>query len=481
MSGPKVSVYRVNRYVAGQMRCEQQSLVCATQIKDLLRSICASYSGIQQQIANVQLLIKRTSEGTEQVERLHELEEKVLKEVSEFQRELDTQMPHSSLRYEPSAAAYTKKQVELKRLQSLKAKVEKAKGELDAAFDQGKRTTSKIQASIVDDLSDPDTGAPSKPDPSFLQRDEGQNIQKIQESIIDDLSGVYSFDFEVQDEPVEKPFEARKAALHKELTMLLNDTSLSNELVAEVKRDVVSLQNIKESPYLTTFISVSINDLLRKIKVFRREQEEKKALFEETFSRYKVLCRMADDEAKAYSFSNEAISTVDAEIARLEAVLIRQQEQSYISQCVDVVMSDMGYDLIGSREVRKKSGKRFRNELFTFNDGTAVNVTFSPEGQISMELGGIAREDRVPTPEETEVLTSDMETFCGEFSEFERRLSEKGVIVGSRIALFPPSSEYAAIINVDDYVVVEGAQVAEMNVTEKRRKVTERKAMRRDD
>lgn len=481
MSGPKVSVYRVDRYVLGQMRCEQQSLACATQIKNLLQSIRSSSSGLQQQIANVQLLMKRTSEGASQVEYLQELEEKLHKEVFAVQRELNAQMPHASLHYDPSAAAYAKKQTELKQMQALKAKIEKVKGELDAAFAQNQRTTSKIRASILKDLCDSDAGAPNEPDFSFLQCDEGHNIQKIQESIIDDLSGVYSFNFEDPDEPTEKNLEAQKATLHKELTALLSDASLSNELVAEVKRDIVALQNITQLPYLTTFISVSIKGLMRKVASFRKAQEEKKTQFEEALSRYKALCELAEEETKAYHFSDEAVSAVNVEVARLESVLVKQQEQIYTSRCVDEVMRDMGYDLIGSREVRKKSGKHFRNELFTFNEGTAVNVTFSSDGQISMELGGLAREDRVPTPEETEVLTSDMEVFCGEFSEFERRLKEKGVIVGDRIALSPPSAEYAAIINLDDYSVAEGAQMAEMNVVEKRHKVIGKKAMRRDN
>ena len=160
---------------------------------------------------------------------------------------------------------------------------------------------------------------------------------------------------------------------------------------------------------------------------------------------------------------------------------MRQQEQAYISDCVDEVMADMGYDLIGSREVRKKSGKRFRNELFTFNEGTAVNVTFSPDGQISMELGGLSREDRIPTSEETEILTHDMESFCGEFAEFERRMLAKGVVVGQRIALSPPTAEYAAIINVEDYDISESTQISVMNASEKRRKQSEKKAMRRNE
>ena len=122
--------------------------------------------------------------------------------------------------------------------------------------------------------------------------------------------------------------------------------------------------------------------------------------------------------------------------------------------------------------LRQAAGAQFKNELYQFGEGTAVNITYSPEGQISMELGGIAREDRIPTAEETDVLTRDMESFCGGFTEFERRMKEKGVIVGNRIALMPPTADYAAIINVSDYEMESGKQVTEMNVTQKRKKGT---------
>ena len=114
--------------------------------------------------------------------------------------------------------------------------------------------------------------------------------------------------------------------------------------------------------------------------------------------------------------------------------------------------------------------------------GTAVNVTYSSDGQIAMELGGISREDRLPTVEETQVLTEDMETFCGEFAEFEKRLRAKGVILGNRIAMSPPSADYAAIINVNDYEIDSSKQFSEISVAHKKKaKATEKKALRRND
>ena len=190
---------------------------------------------------------------------------------------------------------------------------------------------------------------------------------------------------------------------------------------------------------------------------------------------------MANEDSQEYTYSEDSSVELSSEVERLEKALVKQHEQAYICECVNQVMSDMGYDLIGERSVTKRNGKRFRNELFSFNDGTAVNVTYSPNGQISMELGGIAREDRLPSAEEVSVLTQDMETFCGEFAEFERRLRDKGVIVGDRIALSPPTADYAAIINVTDYEVEASTQVTEIAASDKKKRTSEKKVMRRNE
>jgi len=61
-------------------------------------------------------------------------------------------------------------------------------------------------------------------------------------------------------------------------------------------------------------------------------------------------------------------------------------------------MSDMGYDLIGLREVRKKSGKRFRNELFTFS------ISFV---RISVSSGVGTRSSLAKPPSSIDICPSD--------------------------------------------------------------------------
>lgn len=455
MSGPKISVYalsgRGKKIVFGQMRCEQQSVLCVQQIQDLLHQVL-SYSGkLQKQLSLLEILERRGESAVEKRDELQSLLKKLETETDHIKTTLMANMPQISEKYRITEEALEEKKQELAKVRALKKQVQKLQEEIDAAV-----------------AGQSENGA------TFSET--------IQRSIAEDVGGYVSFDLPPEEEIPDTGFEDSKAGLQNELTALLRDPELSPEIIAEIKKAIISLDKIHQIAYLHSFDSVTAKNIFKKIDAYKHALEKEKAEFNEAYSRYKMLCFMAKEEAITYAYSEEAFTEMEKEIERLEMAIVRMQEQDYVSECVDQVMTEMGYDLIGSREVvKKKTGKRFRNELFTFNEGTAVNVTYSSEGQISMELGGIAREDRIPSQEETEILTQDMQTFCGEFAEFERRLKDKGVVINRRIALSPPSAEYAAIINVSDYDVSEGTQITEMKSAARKKKATEKKVMRRTE
>ncbi len=486
MSGPKISVYSLNgrarAVVMGQIRCEQQAVACAEQTKQMLNHLRTFSGNFEREIANIQLLMRRTGEGNGQIEKIQQYEEKLSKEILEIHEQLKNHMPHISPKYSISEEAYEEKQAELKVLQVIRKKTEDLQTELDAIFLQNQNNISNIQSNILKDLGVSEDSDARTRTIEYMLRDKTHNIVRIQESIIDDISGIYSFDLweDEQDEP-KFSVEKRKSELRTELVSMLKEYTLPGSIVKEIQQADRYLQRISDVNYLNTFEAVTLNGIKKKITDYYVKQIERRKELDELFARYKVLCVMAGENSKEYNYKEEAVNILSTEIKRLEKILVKQHEQEYINECVNEVMTEMGYDLIGERVVKKRSGKKFRNELFTFNEGTAVNITYSLDGQISMELGGVSREERVPNQEECEMLTRDMEVFCGEFVEFERRLREKGVMINNRIALMPPSSEYATIINVTDYNVEEGTQITEMKAVDRKKRVTEKKIMRRTE
>ena len=455
MSGPKISVYELSgwgkKIVFGQMRCEQQSVLCAQQIQELIHQTL-SYSGeFQKQMSLLEILERRGESASGQREELLKLLKRLETETDQVRSTLLANMPQISAKYRITEEALEEKKQELAKLRALRKQIQKLREDIDSAVENANDAGSAVSESI-------------------------------QHSIAEDLGGYISFDFPPEEDIPDTSFEDSKAGLENELTALLRDPELSPEIIDEIKKAIISLDKIHQIEYLHSFDSVTVKNIFKKIDVYKHELEKKQAEFNEAYSRYKMLCSMAKETAATFEYSEEEFAEMEEEIERLEIAIVRMQEQDYVSECVDQVMTEMGYDLIGSREVvKKKTGKHFRNELFTFNEGTAVNVTYSSDGQISMELGGIAREDRIPSPEETEMLTQDMQTFCGEFAEFERRLKAKGVVINRRIALSPPSAEYAAIINVSDYDVSEGTQITEMKSVDRKKKAAEKKVMRRNE
>lgn len=179
--------------------------------------------------------------------------------------------------------------------------------------------------------------------------------------------------------------------------------------------------------------------------------------------KYEALCKQMGVQAKQVEFSEIGMRELEVSITDLECQANHDAEQAYISQSVDEVMTEMGYEVIGHRQVRKKTGKEFRSKLLTYEDGTVINVTESSNGQITMEIGGADEKDRLPDANERVALRKTMESFCKDFHKIEERLSARGVILNARLSMAPPEEAYAQIINLNDYQLVEKYQTTISN------------------
>ncbi len=464
MSGPKISVYSLTgwakRVVDGQMKCEQQALVCSKQILSILSQCSEMRRGLDQSLMTLEMLQRKSGGQESLIEEVRSLQNNMDREIKRIESELARNMPSISPKYRISEDALEAKKRDLERIVAIKNKAQALKDKLTKATNAGKEAgkgeQKKVQKTIAEYLCE---GNDDKP--SAL---EGRDLSEVESSISEGISGIFSFD-EVDEPEEDTSFEDRKKAIRTELMELLK-LQLSEALSDEIRNALSALDRITAMNNLTTFDSVTVKKVFRDLEEYQRECEKDQEEFDEESLRYQMLCDMAGKAAEKERKFATIEELYDA-VHEMEIVVLRQKEQAYIADCVDEVMQDMGYDLIGRREVKKKSGKQFKNELYQFGEGTAVNVTYSPDGQISMEMGGIAREDRIPTADETSVLTQDMESFCGEFAEFEKRMKDKGVIVGNRIALMPPTAEYAAIINVSDYDVEQGKQIDSIDAYKK--------------
>ena len=247
----------------------------------------------------------------------------------------------------------------------------------------------------------------------------------------------------------------------------VSDIELSAELENRLKLLQKRADEISSSDFLGNFCSMQVYPFVRDCEFYKEHIDE----YEDLLHQYVYLAAETETPAKHFVFSEENIARLQEEISKLNQILLAQKEQEYISAAIDEAMLEMGYELIGEKNVVKRSGKKFKKGLYTLEEGTAVNVTFSDSGQISMELGVLDVQDRVPTESEATELEDDMRAFCADYSELEQILVRKGVRT-NRISILPPSSEYAQVINTGDYDL---RRPVEIHRKEKKKSTIEKK------
>ncbi|MCR4833432.1 MAG: hypothetical protein K5900_07630 [Butyrivibrio sp.] len=229
---------------------------------------------------------------------------------------------------------------------------------------------------------------------------------------------------------------------------------LSSQLEEKYKVLVEKAEQITSVDYLENFYSLSVIPFVKECLAYEKLEREIGDDYRALKIRYESLAKDMGVVPIEIAMDDKAVYTLLNAITELEAEELKRKEEEYISQCIDDAMKAMNYSVVGAREVTKKSGKHFRNVLYKFDEGTAVNVTYSNNGQITMELCGVDEQDREPTEAERRSLEDDMRSFCDDYYVIEKKLKEKG-IEPKLISHLPPEAQYAQILNVSDYEMSE--------------------------
>lgn len=231
----------------------------------------------------------------------------------------------------------------------------------------------------------------------------------------------------------------------EDLSDLLLDDSMRSSLSEMVGR----VSSMEDVAFLRNYRTVTLKPFSEKCHAAHRERAAAWRKYSDLISEYELCAKDLGIDVPSAPFDLESIEALEREVAQMRDAAIRSAEMDYVGQCIDEVMEEMGYAVLGSRCVEKK-GRAIRNELFEFDEGAAVSITRSDDGMVTMELGGLDTVDRVPSDEERMELASLMEDFCDDYAEIERRLKDRGV-ESVRMSILPPDEDYAQIINIRDF------------------------------
>ncbi len=240
----------------------------------------------------------------------------------------------------------------------------------------------------------------------------------------------------------------KNAVVRQEISRRLDELSdfvLPDIAKHELDKLMKKAATITSLDFLENFLALEIDPFIKRCSICAEMD------YIGVRTRYEILAKERHIIPKEFEYSAKGIEDMKAAADALEAEIMADRARAYIHEALEAAIQEMGYKLIGNRTVtRQKTGKQVKHNLYSLHSGTAVDVTFSDNGQIAMELGGITHSDRMPTAEESVELVEDMRGFCQDYAALERKLAERGIQT-DRISIMPPAIEYARMINVEKY------------------------------
>lgn len=224
--------------------------------------------------------------------------------------------------------------------------------------------------------------------------------------------------------------------------------------IESAKKMLQNYQKYKSYVLLLDYYSGEFQSLRKKFKNYMYDYNRYKEPFFEAYNSYISLCSMVGEEAKAFAFEPEKaadmLDNLQAEIKRLEEIALEQRKEAYIRNAIAEVMEEMGYEILASKDITKKSGKQIKKSIFKYGEGSGIQV-IDDNGSITMEVVGFNRgNDRLASDEETDFLLDEQKDFCNSFAIMEEKLKKKGV---NRVPIMhmQPAKEHAKLINLDNY------------------------------
>ena len=155
---------------------------------------------------------------------------------------------------------------------------------------------------------------------------------------------------------------------------------------------------------------------------------------------YKALCKILKLPPKDMGLFADT-RNMSAEFEFLQAKYSELNEREYISDGVNDVMRDLGFDIISSEYVEKR-----QDMLYEFADDAGIEVFVSDDGTVMMQVVAVGDDENL-TGKETQNLVGRMADFCERYPAIKNALKSKGILLKQE-KMHPPHAAFAKKCNI---------------------------------
>ena len=193
-----------------------------------------------------------------------------------------------------------------------------------------------------------------------------------------------------------------------------------------------------------------IPQFIEKANQYRLEQEQLNTEFSEIYIDYVSLCEECGIPPEQFSVTKENVEKMKTISLDMDNFLLEQKKNNYIKDAINETMAELGLPILATKVQPNSDNTTLNKFLVQFKDDTAIDVTVTEDGHISMEVGLMDNYYRGVTPEEAAHFSLEASKFCEKYKLLQQKLEEKGVILDEG-ETYPPTSAHAKIIDVSDY------------------------------
>ena len=128
--------------------------------------------------------------------------------------------------------------------------------------------------------------------------------------------------------------------------------------------------------------------------------------------------------------------------------VLKAAERAEIAHAVDVTMAAMGYSLIGSKDASAEGTVK----LYSFSNGTGIQVIHRADGIIRMKVVGLATPGHALDAADQAYLLTQQRDFCNAYESIVDALDKQGIRqVKGTVRALPPSAQFSQCVDVLEY------------------------------
>lgn len=186
--------------------------------------------------------------------------------------------------------------------------------------------------------------------------------------------------------------------------------------------------------------------LLTKDKYDSEEKyfQERKASFNNLYAEYQALINLLNEESE--EFTIDSIDLLEKKVEEKKEVLSKENETRYISESINEVMEDLGYDIVASDYMETAKSNIFHN-IYDFGNKNVLSVYTSDNGSLMFEVSGIKEKEELSARDKLRIKEG-MDKFCPQYQKIKDALAEKGISINNE-NLLPADVKFAKAIDLE--------------------------------